>query len=226
VRIEDMAAHYTGEIQRVQPSGPYCLAGWSLGGNIAVEVARQLRSAGEDVALLALFDSPALGRPKRLPPVERLQYRWLAVERTVRKHARHLLARKWIDRPRGALDIFTAWREAVRMDRAYRRRQPRGERIRVPTSKMRIAQDLALRRYRPEPFNGSAVLFRTKSSKDTSRRGGTLGWGHLLTGELAIYDVPGEHLTLLYPPHVETLAGYLKRHLSQAVALTTRSRTA
>src|ERR1700676_3913499 len=56
-KIEDMAALYLKENRRVQPYGPYFLGGYCGGGNIAFEVAQQLRSHGEAVALLALFDT-------------------------------------------------------------------------------------------------------------------------------------------------------------------------
>jgi phthiocerol/phenolphthiocerol synthesis type-I polyketide synthase E len=56
-RIEDMAAKYVKEIRRVQPHGPYFLGGYCMGGAIALEVAQQLRAAGEPIALLALFDT-------------------------------------------------------------------------------------------------------------------------------------------------------------------------
>jgi non-ribosomal peptide synthetase component F/thioesterase domain-containing protein len=56
-RIEDMAALYTREIRRAQPGGPYYLGGYCLGGTIALEIAQQLLAQGEEVALLALFDT-------------------------------------------------------------------------------------------------------------------------------------------------------------------------
>ncbi|MGB8687456.1 MAG: alpha/beta fold hydrolase, partial [Microcoleus sp.] len=57
--IEDMAAHYIEALQAIQPSGPYYLGGWSLGGIVAFEMAQQLRFRGEEVALLVLIDSYA-----------------------------------------------------------------------------------------------------------------------------------------------------------------------
>jgi aspartate racemase len=62
-RIEDMAAGYVAAIRAAQPDGPYLLGGWSLGGVVAFEMARQLTAQGHAVALLALFDSlaPAAG---------------------------------------------------------------------------------------------------------------------------------------------------------------------
>lgn len=55
--IEEMAAVYLKEIRKVQPYGPYFLAGYCMGGTVAYEVAQQLSQQGEAVALLALFDT-------------------------------------------------------------------------------------------------------------------------------------------------------------------------
>ena len=55
--VEEMASLYVSEIRSVQPHGPYFLGGYCLGGTVAYEVAQQLRSEGETVALLALFDT-------------------------------------------------------------------------------------------------------------------------------------------------------------------------
>jgi thioesterase domain-containing protein len=60
--IEAMAAAYLAAVREAQASGPYHLAGWSLGGVVAYEMAQQLRRAGEEVAFVGLIDSypPAL----------------------------------------------------------------------------------------------------------------------------------------------------------------------
>ncbi|MCP4661638.1 MAG: hypothetical protein GY856_40065, partial [bacterium] len=54
-----MAAHYLDQLRAVQPRGPYQLAGWSFGGLVAYEMARQLVAAGEAVASLVLIDAGA-----------------------------------------------------------------------------------------------------------------------------------------------------------------------
>jgi acyl carrier protein len=51
--IEAMAAEYVGAMRNVQPAGPYFLGGWSMGGVIAFEMARQLQEQGETIGLLA-----------------------------------------------------------------------------------------------------------------------------------------------------------------------------
>ncbi|MFC3243681.1 thioesterase domain-containing protein [Gordonia humi] len=41
----------------MQPDGPYHLLGWSIGGTLAYEMARQLREAGQAVAYLGVMDA-------------------------------------------------------------------------------------------------------------------------------------------------------------------------
>ncbi|MBL8279108.1 MAG: AMP-binding protein, partial [Pelomonas sp.] len=59
--ITEIARRYVNEVRAVQPDGPYRLGGWSAGGNIAYEMARQLIDAGATVSLLALIDSAPPG---------------------------------------------------------------------------------------------------------------------------------------------------------------------
>lgn len=55
--LSAMAASYLQLIKARQPTGPYFLLGWSLGGALAMEMAHQLEAAGETVAFLGLIDS-------------------------------------------------------------------------------------------------------------------------------------------------------------------------
>ncbi|HJX27472.1 MAG TPA: thioesterase domain-containing protein, partial [Thermoanaerobaculia bacterium] len=57
--VEEMAELYIDELLQVQPEGPYQIAGWSLGGLVAFEMARQLREQGMSVALLVILDGTA-----------------------------------------------------------------------------------------------------------------------------------------------------------------------
>jgi amino acid adenylation domain-containing protein len=56
--IEDTAAKYIEKIKNLQTTGPYFIAGWSLGGTIAFEIVNQLEQKEEEVGVLALIDSP------------------------------------------------------------------------------------------------------------------------------------------------------------------------
>ncbi len=57
--IGAMAKGYVEAMRAVQPEGLYHLGGWSLGGTVAFEMARQLAEVGEKVAVLAIFDTEA-----------------------------------------------------------------------------------------------------------------------------------------------------------------------
>tara|TARA_R110002049_G_scaffold23781_7_gene84818 strand:+ start:21229 stop:27666 length:6438 start_codon:yes stop_codon:yes gene_type:complete len=61
--VTEAAADYLSEIRAMQPEGPYLLAGYSGGGITAYEMACQLRAAGQEVAVLAMLDTPLPVRP-------------------------------------------------------------------------------------------------------------------------------------------------------------------
>lgn len=56
--VKGMATKFIQEIKRRQPQGPYNIGGWSAGGVISFETARQLIEAGDTVDVLALIDTP------------------------------------------------------------------------------------------------------------------------------------------------------------------------
>lgn len=68
-RFESMAADYLAAIRKVQPQGPYFLAGYCIGGLIALEIARTLRAAGEEIRFLGMIDPS-------LPPCVAPWLRW------------------------------------------------------------------------------------------------------------------------------------------------------
>ncbi|WP_425395471.1 SDR family NAD(P)-dependent oxidoreductase [Aeoliella sp.] len=56
--MHQMAADYAAALREMQPTGPYYLAGWSAGGVSAFAMAEELLRGGNEVKLLALFDTP------------------------------------------------------------------------------------------------------------------------------------------------------------------------
>src|SRR5262249_55074939 len=81
--IEEMAATYLDEIRSVQPTGPYQLAGWSMGAIVAYEIAQQLVQSGEKISVLAFLDG-------KLPtnPIDFFSHGW---EEELEKDKEHLL---------------------------------------------------------------------------------------------------------------------------------------
>lgn len=83
--IEQMAKFHVDAIKEVQPHGPYLLVGYSLGGLVAMEMARHLLSTGDKTALLVMIDSyPPI---RYAPPVQKLGV-WA---RKARNRARQML---------------------------------------------------------------------------------------------------------------------------------------
>jgi thioesterase domain-containing protein/acyl carrier protein len=72
--VEDIAAHFIHEMRSVRPHGPYLLGGYSFGGVVAYEMAKQLMAAGDDVPLLVLFDTYAPSEFKRVMDEEERFY--------------------------------------------------------------------------------------------------------------------------------------------------------
>ncbi|WP_328320523.1 amino acid adenylation domain-containing protein [Streptomyces sp. NBC_00388] len=69
VTFEEMVGDYVAHIRSVQPSGPYHLLGWSLGGALSHAIAVRLQDRGERVALLAMLDSRPIDPRSRLRPL-------------------------------------------------------------------------------------------------------------------------------------------------------------
>jgi len=117
--ISELAATYLQTIRRLQPRGPYRLAGFSIGGVIAFEVAQQLRASGQQVELLALLDSGApgfsAGHVKRW-----LRKRAVQIWRNGPDYARRLWAKPAADQPGESNKVNAlVYPEYVRVMRSY-----------------------------------------------------------------------------------------------------------
>jgi thioesterase domain-containing protein/acyl carrier protein len=192
--IETIAKHYLREIRRVQPVGAYRLCGFSFGGFIAFEMARQLEMASEQVSLLAIIDTVTYGLRFRRSLHERLSH-------TVRRlHSRFStpLTGGPIARKRMGYEIrkkFLEWSKPQRDG---------------PAAALRTA----LSRYEPEPYRGSAVLFRARDRSDTFDYDCQNGWGKLILGSLDVYEFDATHLSLIEEPCAKDVANRLTQLLS------------
>jgi acyl transferase domain-containing protein/acyl carrier protein/thioesterase domain-containing protein/nucleoside-diphosphate-sugar epimerase len=72
-RLEDMASTYVRALRQIQPHGPYVLGGFSFGGSVALEMARQLEDLGERISWLVLLDAYA---PDSQALQSLLQFNW------------------------------------------------------------------------------------------------------------------------------------------------------
>jgi thioesterase domain-containing protein/NAD(P)-dependent dehydrogenase (short-subunit alcohol dehydrogenase family) len=101
--VESMAAKYAEDVRRQQPYGPYVLCGYSAGGWIALEMARQLRAVGEEVQRVILLDSwgPAVVSLRASYRAKRMMRR-LRFEgpRLVSRKLHYMAARRRVSTPR------------------------------------------------------------------------------------------------------------------------------
>ena len=211
--IPDMAADYLKAIRLVQPSGPYQLAGWSLGSIIAFEMAQQLVGAGETVSFLGLFE----GRPRsvattahhRKPPADREtlvsnRETEVLVELAVNdlelseKEARQLSPEQRIAR---YLDgIKSTDQIAATFSHEQLRRLLR----------VSVVNLLALESYELKAYPGDVVLFRIPVSKNQDE---SYGWSRFVLGHIQIHEFPGKHSEFMSGPSIALMAEKVTQYL-------------
>ncbi|GII02839.1 type I polyketide synthase [Planobispora takensis] len=210
--VTERAARYVEEIRKVQPEGPYRLGGWSFGGVLAFEIARQL--GAEDVELVAMIDS---GLPDETDPGERAGI-------TARRYADFAA---YLRETYGAR-IELSYDELAELDEAGQLALA-GERVAAAGVPDMLGEAIlrhqinshedtrALERYRPGTYEGRVVLYRSteptpwavEDARYAHADDPTRGFGPHSPG-LEIVTVPGSHhLNLLDPPHVEVIAVHL-----------------
>lgn len=205
--VEAMAATYVAEMKRLQPAGPYAIGGASFGGVVAYEMARQLMAAGDDVAVLVLFDSelPPLG----LSPLARRFGRVPAFRSAIYPLVRRLHAHAGAARRLGP----RAYLEWIRRDRSTEARRGHawservgasGDRLLDGLAQVRADNERAFADYIPRPYGGRMLFCRaldvSPSPADTRD-----GWVDLC-GDVTYLDVPGDHHTMLLAPNVARVA--------------------
>jgi amino acid adenylation domain-containing protein len=216
VRIEDMASQYLREMQTVQPQGPYFLGGYSFGGTVAYEIAQQLRSQGQEVALLAILDTCRPGHKRRLSFLQRI---YLHINHIAKRGPKYIYknTKGWCKHAKYQIQkvyqsYFHQFTDIVKTA------------SKTPETDQYIdivnANTQASNTYVFQPYSGKATLLRTR---DENRSGGVgvkydpqFGWGEIITGELDVKYIPGSHLSLLDEPNVRVLAKQMKICLEQA----------
>lgn len=197
LEIENIAANCVREVHALQPEGPYFLGGHSSGGLVAFEMARQLRSQGRDVALLALFDTELRAK---VPFQRRLRFQ---------------PRRKRREGPLGYVRRVTKsilWTIACGVWLRF------GYSLPPRLSSTAFARARAATSYKAQSYPGRVTLFRATEPREKGGRCPHLGWDGVAAGGVEVYEVPGDHFTLLEEPHVQILAAQLKGCLDQTQA--------
>jgi amino acid adenylation domain-containing protein len=206
-RLEESAARYVEAMREVQPRGPYFLGGWSLGGVLAFEIARQLHEQGQHTALLALMDSWA--------PLEENKPRGVVTDDA--KLLAHLAASYKVPLP----DDDISWLDSDGQVECVLELAKKANALPPDFGAAWLRRLLELHRnslaavldYEPEIYPGRITLFRAKRGAAPDSPPDDWGWGRLSAEPVSVYAVPGDHHTMLSEPHVQTLAGHLVAHL-------------
>jgi thioesterase domain-containing protein len=215
-----MAAGYLAAARTVQPHGPYLLGGWSMGGVVAFEMARQLREAGEEVALLALLDSYPSSEASQgdsLDGQDEGDLLRLFLQDQARMQGRELppLESGLADLPptERLERVLEVAREAGLLKADVRPETAR-RLLDVYQANLR-----AFAAYRPRPYSGPLTLFRPEGARADLPLNGWDAVAGGATGAIDVQPVAGDHYTMLAPPRVQVLAECLKTCIDRAVAL-------
>jgi thioesterase domain-containing protein/acyl carrier protein len=219
-RIEDIASQYVADLRKFQPYGPYRLGGYCFGGNVAYEMARQLRAQDQQIALLLLINCwPNNSSYTRLnwTPAFLGKAAWnfcIRLAHQVRCGARQ---------PR---DYFK-WRAAWAVKRL---RSLFVENISGRLSVDDIV-DLSARpeherklwrthvqswlQYQPQPYDGRIILFRTRGHPLICSFDNQMGWGSFAAGGVEVKICPGDHESILEEENVPHTARELASILDE-----------
>jgi amino acid adenylation domain-containing protein len=199
--IEEMAAHYIAEMRTVQPSGPYVIAGHCSGGWVALEMARQLEAADDDVAQVIVVDV----QPPGIEPPPRDTRRYVASRLGL-----YLRDRRMWPAVRWRLTLLLAATAGRYVGSAESRRM----------ASVRFRHQRAHAAYRGGHCSSDLTLVRSSEWVELADKAWHTRWRELVEGDFRVSVVPGTHAELLVGESVdelgEVLAAELRRHDADA----------
>jgi aspartate racemase len=171
-----------------------------MGGKIAFEMAQQLLTQGDQVALLALVDAAGDVERQPLPVGERIQL-----------HSSNLQGLGWTGRVR-----YVWERLRIRLRRAiYGLLIRTGRPLPRFLKSLRAIAYVASRNYHPRTYPGKVTLFKASQRPVSGTGNFFLGWDRVAGGGMEVHEIPGDHVTLMKEPGVRLLAEELSRCLVQ-----------
>ncbi len=181
--LAERCSAYVEEILEAAP-GPVALAGYSLGGTLALECASQLAARGREVRLVAMFDS-WVPRPSRRS-IDKALFR-----------ARELWRYSWSERLRwGGYQLARRFGPADPPEEPLAGLDPRA-------MEELGRQSLA---WTPPRYAGPVRLFRAELDlRGNTNRPGTLGWGRSCS-QLEVTDLRCDHTQMMREPHAAEIA--------------------
>jgi len=193
--VEKMAERYVREIRSVQANGPYHLAGGSMGGIIAFEMAQQLMAAGETVAMLGLVDTSAeFGIRYRAQAQGGLSGR-------VQRLQRRMQGQSLGERIATIGDVLNGRMQATKVRKQAQQARDAGEALphSVRYAELEATHMRAYMKYIVKPYAGGIVLFRADNQPPELSAKPMLGW-EAMCNAVEIVPVPGDHRGMIESP--------------------------
>jgi len=212
--MEEIAANYVDEIINHDPVGPYAVAGYSLGGLIAYEMAKQMLAMGKDVKMLAMFDTYA--------DQTQIYDSWLKKKLTNGWFFVKQLAFTpvlLVQDPKRTIE-YKSREIGRRIQKIYKNIFPdkvkKKEGFSAYTDDIHEKSLAAQRNYLLTPVNIAIELFRAKKHTFYMDDFKFLGWKPFALKGVNIHDIPGEHNTIFAPPNDKQFAKVLQECLDKA----------
>ncbi|MBV9829686.1 MAG: non-ribosomal peptide synthetase [Alphaproteobacteria bacterium] len=200
-RIEEMARLFAPAILAAAPDGPCLLVGYSLGGLIAFELARQLRSAGRDTRLL-LLDSHL--HPRYWPLDAWLSHMMSRLGAQCRQFVRHSAA----ELPAYTRHLLDSLSDHVRVRRGLRPARVPSWLTEVPAlQRIRTGMIAAKARYAPSPYPGTIAFVQPEIRQIGAPTDPIAAWRGRVSG-MRVTQVPGDHLSMIMD-HAAITAAHL-----------------
>jgi acetoacetyl-CoA synthetase len=216
-QVEAMAQFHIEQIKRLQPNGPYFLAGYSFGGLVALQMAQRLTAAGKKIAVLALIDTyphakywPLVCRFCALSQLIFFQFKtgfwsrlinhYISVLAQMPRHSAALfLVQKAYSVAKTPFDLFKLGALTHRFVDAGEIENlslaPEGTVLPIHLQKVAEASDRAFAAYRPRFYPGQITFFKAQGAVRVPFDAKLL-WGSMCR-KIMVHPVPGNHRSLI-----------------------------
>ncbi|MBX3420281.1 MAG: amino acid adenylation domain-containing protein [Pirellulaceae bacterium] len=203
--IQQMASEYLAALGWVQPAGPYTLGGWSLGGLIAYEMARQLIEQGKLVERLVFLDTTIPeGATDCVPLDEQVN---VGQEYGIQLTLDQLGELS----PEQQLPLLHAHADKLGI---LDQQSPKDVVARVLSDLQNLFHHHVKlsRQYKLQPIPVRLLLLRPQEVPFELAVSPDRGWRHLVD-DVQVHMVPGHHHSMVQSPHVSKLAAILAQQL-------------
>ena len=211
--IEDIAAYYIGAIMEQNPTGPYALAGYSFGGIIAYEMARQFEALGKEIKMLAMFDTYAYRSPYNDPTLTRLYKRGMFFIKkvlytfTFANGFKNTVVERGTNIKRRIIRAYWKLKYGKDQSRAG---------IFGYSNNVDEMNKYAEKHYVLKPYNITVEVFRAENQTFYLDEAVHLGWKPYALDGVNIHNIPGEHNTIFKAPNDKIFADILQKCLDAA----------